>query len=165
MIAIDDTSIANLGRWPWPRDLHAKMTDLLTGAKAKVVANTAFFFGTAGRCRLCLRDATGGLQAQLAAGGTESPQLTEMGRLLAEAEIRLNTDRVPADSFGRSGGIVPPMLFTLGDPKGRPDKALPDYVKGTGCRRSPRPVVKPGQPDRCSIRSRRWVPGLRRSAT
>src|SRR4051812_3001898 len=34
VIAIDDTSIANIGRWPWSREVHAKMTDLLAGAKA-----------------------------------------------------------------------------------------------------------------------------------
>ena len=25
VIAIDDSSIANIGRWPWPRDVHAKL--------------------------------------------------------------------------------------------------------------------------------------------
>ena len=44
VVAIDDTSIANLGRWPWPRDRLAKMTDLLAGGGARVVANTVFFF-------------------------------------------------------------------------------------------------------------------------
>ena len=44
VIAIDDTSIANIGRWPWSRDVHAKMTDLLAGAKAKVIGNTVFLF-------------------------------------------------------------------------------------------------------------------------
>ena len=44
VIAIDDASIANLGRWPWPRDQLARMTDLLAAGKAKVVANTVFFF-------------------------------------------------------------------------------------------------------------------------
>ena len=43
VIAIDDQSIANLGRWPWSRDLHARMTDLLAGAPAKVIGNTVFF--------------------------------------------------------------------------------------------------------------------------
>src|SRR2546421_9551948 len=43
VIAIDDTSIANIGRWPWSREVHAKMTDLLAGAKAKVIGNTVFF--------------------------------------------------------------------------------------------------------------------------
>src|SRR3954469_6405940 len=44
VIAIDDQSIANIGRWPWPRDVHAKMTDILANAKAKTIGYTAFFF-------------------------------------------------------------------------------------------------------------------------
>ena len=40
VIAIDDQSIANIGRWPWPRDIHAKMIDLLASAKPKAIGNT-----------------------------------------------------------------------------------------------------------------------------
>jgi serine/threonine-protein kinase len=29
VIAIDEQSIANLGRWPWSRAIHAKMLDIL----------------------------------------------------------------------------------------------------------------------------------------
>ena len=43
VIAIDDQSIANIGRWPWSRDVHAKMTDILSNAKAKTIGYTAFF--------------------------------------------------------------------------------------------------------------------------
>ncbi len=43
VIAIDDASIANVGRWTWPRDVHAKMADLLAAAKAKVGGNSVFF--------------------------------------------------------------------------------------------------------------------------
>jgi CHASE2 domain-containing sensor protein len=43
VIAIDDASIANIGRWPWSREVHARMTDILAGAKAKVIGNTVFF--------------------------------------------------------------------------------------------------------------------------
>ena len=38
VIAIDDQSIANIGRWPWPRDIHAKLIDQLAAAKAKTSA-------------------------------------------------------------------------------------------------------------------------------
>ena len=44
VIAIDDQSIANLGRWPWPREIHARMIDILAAGHAKVVGHTAFFF-------------------------------------------------------------------------------------------------------------------------
>lgn len=41
VIAIDDTSIENLGRWPWPRHIHAEMIERLSNAGAEVVALTA----------------------------------------------------------------------------------------------------------------------------
>jgi CHASE2 domain-containing sensor protein/tRNA A-37 threonylcarbamoyl transferase component Bud32 len=43
VIAIDDVSIANIGRWPWPRDLHAEMIRQLAQGGAKVIGQTVFF--------------------------------------------------------------------------------------------------------------------------
>ena len=49
--------------------------------------------------------------------------------LLLEADQKLNTDRRLADAFAKAGNVALPMLFVLGEPRGRPDKDLPDYVK------------------------------------
>jgi serine/threonine-protein kinase len=43
IIAIDDESIDNLGRWPWPRDLHAELINRLSEGGAKVIGQTVFF--------------------------------------------------------------------------------------------------------------------------
>ena len=43
IIAIDDQSIANIGRWPWPRDLHAQLIKALADGGAKVIGHTVFF--------------------------------------------------------------------------------------------------------------------------
>ncbi|GIX21252.1 MAG: hypothetical protein KatS3mg121_0035 [Gammaproteobacteria bacterium] len=43
IVAIDDASIDNLGRWPWPRDLHAGMIRKLSAAGAKVIAYSPVF--------------------------------------------------------------------------------------------------------------------------
>ncbi len=43
IIAIDEQSIANIGRWPWSRNVHAEMTDMLAEAQARVIGNTIFF--------------------------------------------------------------------------------------------------------------------------
>jgi adenylate cyclase len=43
IIAIDEKSIAELGRYPWSRDRYAQLIDKLAAAKAKVVLFDAFF--------------------------------------------------------------------------------------------------------------------------
>ncbi len=128
VIAIDDASIANIGRWPWPRDRLAKMTDLLAAGKARVVANTVFFFepqidpGYIYVTRLL------DIHKQAAENNESSPRMEQIGGVLNEAELALNTDRILAESIGKAGNVLLPMLFVLGEPKGRPDKDLPEFV-------------------------------------
>ena len=43
VIAIDDESIANIGRWPWPRNLHAELVRKLSEGGAKVIGQAVFF--------------------------------------------------------------------------------------------------------------------------
>src|SRR5688572_2617382 len=43
IIAIDAESLDKIGRWPWSREVLARMTDLLAASKAKVVAYTILF--------------------------------------------------------------------------------------------------------------------------
>lgn len=43
IIAIDDYSIANLGRWPWSRDKHAKLLNILKNSETAVIGQTIFF--------------------------------------------------------------------------------------------------------------------------
>ena len=43
VIAIDDASLASLGRWPWPRELHARLINRLRSAGVKVVAYDVLF--------------------------------------------------------------------------------------------------------------------------
>ncbi len=138
VIAIDKQSIDNLGRWPWSREVHAKMIDGLAAAKAKVIASTVFFSepqidpGLAYVNRLIeLYGQAGGapLTGTPEALAAQLPPLGQFGPLLAEAEQKLNTDRRMGDAVAKAGNVVLPMLFRLGEPRGRPDKPLPDFVK------------------------------------
>ena len=125
VIAIDDTSIANIGRWPWQRDVLAKLTETLAAAKPKAIGSTVL---------LSEPQVDRGLQyiTRLMAlvppsadpGTTENPILT----VLKEAEQDLNTDRKLADAYAKAGNAVIPMNFKLGAPVGNPDKPLPEYV-------------------------------------
>lgn len=129
VIAIDDQSIANLGRWPWSRELHARMTDLLAAAQVKVIGNTLFFSepqldpGYAYITKLIEI-----VNQPLAEGAVANPDNEKISALLAEAEIALNTDRKLAESYAKAGNILLPVLFELGEARGRPDKALPEFV-------------------------------------
>ncbi|MCE3289635.1 MAG: hypothetical protein K0R83_1647 [Caulobacter sp.] len=43
IVAIDNRSIAALGRWPWPRQVHARLIDRLHAAGARAVAYDVLF--------------------------------------------------------------------------------------------------------------------------
>ena len=139
VIAIDEQSIANIGRWPWPRDIHAAMIDKLTAAKAKVIGNTIFYFEPQQDPGLLYITKLLQLYAKnvppVAEGVTTAPVATnpavaEFGPILLEAEQALNTDRRLAESIKKSGIVVLPSLFetTFEPPVGKPDKPLPDFM-------------------------------------
>ncbi len=137
VIAIDDQSLGNIGRWPWSREVLAKMTDKLTEAKAKVIGYTVLFAEPqidpgyvyiTKLLDLVEKSAAPPPQPGDSALPAIAPDLTQFTGLLKEAEQALNTDRKLAESFARAGNVVPMMLFELGVPQGKPDRPLPDYV-------------------------------------
>jgi CHASE2 domain-containing sensor protein len=132
VIAIDDQSIANLGRWPWPREIHAKMIDILAAGHAKVIGYTAFFFEP---------QVDAGLDyiykiAQLIGNSTlnnitdpvHQAELAQLNTLLQEAATNLDNDQKLSDSIARANDVLLPIFLELGEPQGKPDQPLPDYV-------------------------------------
>ncbi len=128
VIAIDDRSIANIGRWPWPRDVHAELLDQLAAAGVKTVAHTALFFEPqTDRGLEHLRE----IRELL-----DSGNLTDLGptahALVAdridEAEEALDSDTRLAEALEGSANVVIPSVFALGEPLGPPDQPLPDFA-------------------------------------
>jgi len=124
VIAIDDASVNNIGRWPWSRDKHAKMIDLLSAAKAKVIGHTVFFFEPENP------EINQTIQKLIEVApkqpeGTEASPLTTT---LKDAEQRFNTDRTLAESSAKAGNLVLPLYLSIGVPQGKPDKPLPEFV-------------------------------------
>jgi serine/threonine-protein kinase len=133
VIAIDESSIANIGRWPWSREVHAKMVDALAGAKARIVVNSTLFFEPQIDPGLAYVDKLLEVYRNIPQGESPPPGLSLVGELLSEAEQALNTDRTLADSLKRAGNVLLPMLFqALAEPQGAPDpkRPLPDYLLG-----------------------------------
>ena len=126
IIAIDDQSIANIGRWPWPRDVHAQLIDQLSAAKAKTIAHTAFFFEPqTDRGLTFIRRMKEVLADPAVAQGGVNEQL---GKVIADAEVALDTDAKLATSMTKAGNVLVPSVFALGVPQGKPDNPLPAYA-------------------------------------
>jgi len=132
VIAIDEQSLANIGRWPWPREILAKMTDKLAAAKVKVIGNTVLFSEPQLDPGLAYINKLLEIYTKVSPPGAGAngapPEWAQVGATLREAEDALNSDRKLAESFSRAANVLQPMLFTLGEPRGRPDKPLPDFV-------------------------------------
>ncbi len=151
IIAIDETSINNIGRWPWSRDIHAAMIDKLSEAKAKVIGQTVFFFepqidpgllyinklieayGKSAGAAAPAEAAAGAAPAAPVVPQVTNPALAEIGAILAEAEGALNTDRRLANSIKKAGNVILPINLDASDepPAGKPDIQIPDFVKAS----------------------------------
>jgi eukaryotic-like serine/threonine-protein kinase len=129
VIAIDDQSIANIGRWPWPRDIHAQLIDQLAAAKAKTIVYTTFFFEPqTDRGLVFIRKIKDALGPVTEGQGGAAEQLA---RMIGEAEQALDTDAKLAASIGKAGNVLLPSVYDIGEPQGKPDKPLPPYVAKT----------------------------------
>lgn len=123
IIAIDDKSIENLERWPWPRSLQAEMIEKLAQAGANVIGNTILL--SEPQTHLggqYIDDAIINLEAKA------DPKLYEAINILKEGQSTLDSDGKLAKAMQEAGNVVMGMQFQLGTPLGKPDKALPEYV-------------------------------------
>jgi CHASE2 domain-containing sensor protein len=129
VIAIDDQSIANLGRWPWSRDIHAQLIDQLAAAKARTIVHTAFFFEPQVDRGLSYIHKMKALMASTVDPASPPSATNEqMAAIMAEAEVALDTDGQLANSLRKAGNVILPSFYTLGEPQGKPDAPLPAFA-------------------------------------
>ena len=132
VIAIDEQSIANIGRWPWPREVQGKLIDQLAGAKVKVIGNTSLFFEPQRDPGLAYVEKMfdmynkaypapsqdiagvapiGGKTPAAALPPTPPAEVAEIGKLLGEASVALNSDVRLSESVKKAGNVLVPMVF------------------------------------------------------
>jgi serine/threonine-protein kinase len=125
VIAIDDQSIANLGRWPWSRATHAKLIDQLAASKAKTIVHTAFFFEPQVDPGLVyIQKMKSALGVHLDANATSE----RLARIISDAEAALDVDAIFASSIKNAGNVLLPSFFVMGEQRGKPDSALPVFA-------------------------------------
>ena len=125
VIAIDDQSIQNVGRWPWSRKIQATMVDKLAKAGAKTIGLTIFFSEPQVDAGL---EYIQRLRRQFANANLEGPTARDITDTLTKAEHALDTDGTLAASMAAAGDVVLGMQFVPGEPQGNPDAPLPDHV-------------------------------------
>jgi eukaryotic-like serine/threonine-protein kinase len=129
IIAIDDQSIANIGRWPWSREVHAKLIDQLSSAKAKTIVHSAFFFEPqTDRGSAYIQKIKDALGAPPGADAQEPDPNAPLRKIVEQAQAELNTDAQLAASIARAGNVILPSFFTLGEPQGKADRPLPAFA-------------------------------------
>ncbi len=127
VIAIDEQSIANLGRWPWPRAHIASMVDLLQSYNVKVIGLDIIYSE---------KDFNQGLVEvrNLIKNIESNPDYAKKNfdivlAALKESEKKLDNDTILANSIAVSKNVVLPLFFVPGNPSGRTATNLPDYLQ------------------------------------
>ena len=149
ILDIDDASIELIGRWPWPRSVMADMLAKLNEAGARLVGVDVFYsekqastgtdsaeqlFGLLqeqGEALLAEAEAldakgdTAGADAKFAAA---DKKFAEADEIAAKAQAG-NGDMLLVQTTYDAGNVFMPMFYEAGEPLGRPDAKLPDYVE------------------------------------
>ncbi len=129
IIAIDDTSIERIGRWPWSRTELARMVRKLAKAKTKVVGMQIFL--TESQSDVGLKHIR---KIKKYVSNARFPraarrQVASIKRQLRAAEIEMDADRQLAQVIPLRKNLYMPMFFKVGEPIGNPDGALPRFVR------------------------------------
>jgi len=160
IVAVDDPSIAQLGRWPWPRGYMGELVDQLSESEAKVIALDLLYSDAEvnqgleevrklhkqiveARKQLVFNQNPGVDTRRERAAADQV--FNEFNKIFDDSEKQLDNDGLLENSIALSGNIVLASYFGLpGPPLGRPDQdpsadilknALPgatkDLLKGT----------------------------------
>ncbi|MFA6014552.1 MAG: serine/threonine-protein kinase [Gallionellaceae bacterium] len=128
VIAIDDQSIANLGRWPWPREIQAMLLDIVASGNAKVIGHTALFSEPQLDSGLEYINKINELLQISPLRESSPPEWEQLNAIVQEALLHLDNDMKLAESIAKANSVLLGMIFELGEPQGKPDNPLPDYV-------------------------------------
>jgi len=149
ILDIDDASIELIGRWPWPRSVMADMLTTLKQAGSRLVGVDVFYSekeaskgaDSAEQLYNLLQEQGEKLLAEaeaLSAKGKQAEadkKFTEADKKFAEADAiaakaaASNGDMRLVQATYDAANVFMPMFYEAGEPLGRPDSKLPEYVE------------------------------------
>ena len=128
IVGIDDESIANMGRWPWPRGYVAQMIELMNRYEAKVIGvNFIYSENDFNQGLLAVRELIKNIENDT--DMLKNRQVGEIYSSLKESEKKLDNDAILSSSIGESKKVVLPLVFILGSSMGAQDSEVPEYLK------------------------------------
>ncbi len=116
LVAIDDDSIAQLGRWPWPRTRIADLLDKLETAKPRVVGLDIVYSEPEQNEGLAAVQQLESKYQELKAGRKLVDRGGAFEALFSSAVVKLDSDSRLEASLRAAGNVVLPMMFTGGAP-------------------------------------------------
>ncbi|MCB4792688.1 MAG: serine/threonine-protein kinase [Elusimicrobia bacterium] len=139
IVAIDDDSIAKIGRWPWPRTLIAKAIETISKDEAKVIGLNILFTEPERNQGLLeiknlkdiLSKSIDEVSLPILSNKTlkkTAPAFQELKdrtiKELSDAEIRLDNDSKLSDTLKANKNVILPMFFSIGPSLGGEEQVL-----------------------------------------
>jgi CHASE2 domain-containing sensor protein/tRNA A-37 threonylcarbamoyl transferase component Bud32 len=147
LVVINDEDLAEIGRFPWPRNIIAQGVNNLAMAGAKVIALDIMFNEPEQSAGLNTIRELNKIWSELSLPDKDSTATT-FSELLKTAEANLDNDAKLTEAFEKAGNIVLPVYFDTTS-SGR-DRDTPDYIAKNAFK------VIHGLKDDWSMRSIMW---------
>ncbi|MFA6091518.1 MAG: CHASE2 domain-containing protein [Elusimicrobiota bacterium] len=126
LIAIDDDSIARMGRWPWPRTRIAEMLDLLVAAKPKVIGLDILYSEPEVNPAIAELENLKTRYGELLQGrNIVQKKGVDFQNEFSSMAVRLDTDSRLLASLTTAQNVVLPMFFSGGGLLGAKPEELP----------------------------------------
>jgi serine/threonine-protein kinase len=107
VIAIDAQSIASIGRWPWPGDIHARLIEQLAAGKAKAIVHMDLVLEPEPDHGLrVIRQLKAALASSDDAASPSPATHAQLTQMVAEAEVALDTNARLASSLKNAGNVI-----------------------------------------------------------
>lgn len=122
LVLVDEKSLKEIGRWPWPRNTQARLLDRIHAGEPALIGLDIIYAETE------TSDEIRDLRARLAGAGRGEPLQGETGRLLEQGLLALDSDQRLAESLARAGTVVLAMPFFV--PEGPVAETTQDKAHG-----------------------------------